>query len=404
MVDRFFSLWALVIPMTSVVLVPSIKGTLPSYILAVLSFFLGVHNYKNYSIKLLFKILLAFVFMVLVGQFCLLSCGEFLPNLILVDVKDLKTVEFRTTLITQGIYLLPCVLTFIYTKSFYKTSWDKWIFAGGTVLALYGIYEWGYFLATGENGDFLSNRWFGDDSSVMSGSLFQQINLGGFVVQRLKSLVGEPSMYAYSMLAYWIYALHSGKKKLAWLYFCTLLLSTSTSAFVGMLMYGFYRLFKYGEARNVIKVLLVIIISTVLFYDIIYDFVDKMILAKVYMENLSGQERGGNILDALDVFADSPLAIKLFGWGWGTVRSTDFFSTLLINTGMVGFVLWTSSVLYPCLKEEKSYRFDGLKAILIIEYVIMMISVSEFSYLFYWMFLGVAYNTVENARNHIENK
>ena len=38
-----------------------------------------------------------------------------------------------------------------------------------------------------------------------------------------------------------------------------------------------------------------------------------------------------------------------------------------------------------------SYKCEGLKAILVIEYIVMMVGVSEFSYLFYWMFLGIAY-------------
>ena len=400
MVDRFFSLWAVVIPITSVVLIPTVKGTLPSYFFAMMSLIIGMKYRREYPFGRLLKIAFIFVFMIIMSQFCVLICNDFLPDLILVDKTDLQMIAFRSSLLTQSIYLIPCVLVYIYTACFYKPSWDKWIFAGGTILALYGIYEWGFFLVTGENGDFLSNRWFGDSDGTMNGSLFQTLQLGGYSVQRLKSLVGEPSMYAYSMLAYWIYALHAGRKKLAMFYLATLLLSTSTTMFVGVMMYGIYWLCKYGKVKNIVVLGIAILAVTIFFYDIIYDFVDKMLLAKMYMENTSGEERGSNVIDSLTVFADSPLPIELFGWGWGTIRSTDFFSTLLINTGLVGLVLWTMAVLYPCVIKGGSYRYEGIKIILIIEYFVMMVSVPEFSYMFYWMFLGIAYN---DARKYKAN-
>ena len=391
MVDRYFLLWALFIPITSVVLIPEIKGTLMSYILAVFSVVIGFRYREKYSFKLLFKVIYFFVLLGLISQMCVLMCGGFLPKLILVDSNDLTTVAFRTSMLTQGLYLLPSILTFLFVFSFYNPGWDKWILAGGTILALYGIYEWGFFLITGEEGDFLTNRWFGDDPTSKNGSFFQKLQLGGIVVQRLKSLVGEPSMYAYTMLAYWIYALHIGQKKLAMFYLITLFLSTSTSAFMGILVYVIYRIFKYGEIKTLIKLVVVLLACLVLFYDVIYDFVNQMLVAKIYMENVSGDERGSYFIDAILVFINSPLPIELFGWGWGTIRSTDFFSTILINTGVVGLVLWTVFVLYPCMFKIKSYKFDGLKAILLIEWLVMMVSVPEFSYLFYWMFLGVAY-------------
>lgn len=396
MVDKCFSLWSLFIPITSVVLIPEIKGTLPSYFLAILSLFIGFKYRKQYSFGLLFKIIYVIITMLIISQLCVLLCGEFLPDLILVDKNDSSTVAFRTTILTQSLYLIPGILTFLFTFSFYKISWDKWILIGGMILALYGLYEWGYLLITGENGDFLSNRWFGDDQTSMNGSLFQKIQLGGLVVQRLKSLVGEPSMYAYTMLAYWIYALHIGRKKLAAFYLITLILSTSTTAFMGILLYIAYRIFKYREIKTFIYMIAIVLLCLMFFYDVVYEFIDNMIVAKVYMENTSGDERGSNFIEAILVFINSPLPIELFGWGWGTIRSTDFFSTILINGGIVGFILWTFAVLYPCKGKVISYKMDGLKAILLIEYLVMMVSVSEFSYLFYWMYLGISYNYVNS--------
>lgn len=69
---RYFKIWSIFIPITSVVIFPSIKGTLPSYILAFLSplLLLTVLRQKDFFsyTTYLFKGAYIFTFLVLISQ------------------------------------------------------------------------------------------------------------------------------------------------------------------------------------------------------------------------------------------------------------------------------------------------------------------------------------------------
>jgi len=125
------------------------------------------------------------------------------------------------------------------------------------------IYEWLYFLVFGESGDFLSNRTYsGGDlfGDVHTGSWFHTIHLGPLTVQRLKSLAGEPSMYAFAILPFWIYALHTHRTFTHVLLFMTLLL-TSTTALLGIFVYFFVRLCYYGPTGRIVFVSVIVLVA-----------------------------------------------------------------------------------------------------------------------------------------------
>lgn len=146
----------------------------------------------------------------------------------------------RPTMFTQSLYVLAAASTFFFVKHLYSVRWDTYLFTGAVVFAIYGLYECAYFLVFGESGDFLSNRTFEAGKlfgGVATGSWFQTFQLGPLTVQRLKSLAGEPSMYAFAILPFWIYALHTKRTFTHVLLFITLLLSTSTTAMLGIFVY-----------------------------------------------------------------------------------------------------------------------------------------------------------------------
>lgn len=159
---------------------------------------------------------------------------------------------------------------------------------------------------------------------------------------------------------------------------------------------------KYRRKKEIVIFFISIQVALFFLGEYISDAIDNLILAKIYMESFSGAERGGYFFSTIEVFLNSSLFIQLFGLGWGVIRSTDFFSTLLMNTGIIGFILWTIFVLKPCAYKIKLYKMDGIKAILVIEYIIMMVSVPEFSFISYWMFLGIGYNLVDVHSNGYE--
>ena len=208
--DIYFAFLSLVLPITSFLLIPSIQGTTPAYILALLAIPL-VTLIKSIGRKKYIKdisiIISLFVLLNTISQFGLIFSIPNFGNLTLIDADD-DTLILRGSMFTQSIYFLASVSTFCFVKSFYRNRYNKFIFLGSLLLALYGIYEFLYFLMFNNNGDFISNRSFQSGNFLVSGSSFQILALGFLRIMRLKSLTGEPSMYAFTILPFWIFAIH----------------------------------------------------------------------------------------------------------------------------------------------------------------------------------------------------
>jgi hypothetical protein len=71
----------------------------------------------------------------------------------------------------------------------------------------------------------------------------------------------------------------------------------------------------------------------------------------------------------------------LVGIGFGYIRSTDLFTTLLVNIGAIGLFLWIIFTLKNFkirLRKENDFYTN---AILLLMFITSMISVPEFSFL-----------------------
>jgi hypothetical protein len=412
--DIYFAIWALVLPITSVVVVPSVPGTTLGYIFAFLSVpvaLLFAPKGVGSLLYLLAVILVVTVPLIFIGQFGLLAS----PSL---DISKLPLVNpyggvlvLRSSLFTQSLYLLAGILTFAFVATFYRSSWDRYLLWGATFLATYGFYEFFFYLALGQNGDFLSNRVFFRGSQQHSGSLFQTFNVAGVNLMRLKSLTGEPSMYAFTILPFWIYAIHKRATFIHSLLFVSLLLTTSTTALMGIVIYLVYRVFASGTLIKLLKgkfdkfllfMLSFLFTFSLVAWDAVADFIDEMVVTKLTLGNLSGIERFYSFLSGLEFFLDAPLLNQLFGIGFGYVRSTDFLTTLLVNMGLIGFISFCGLVLYPILKLQRTYRTLGLKAALLTLFLVMLMAVPEYSYLSFWLFLGIAYHELHNIEHKTE--
>ncbi|WP_052158659.1 hypothetical protein [Halobacillus sp. BBL2006] len=391
--DGYFYLWAIFIPITSILVIPSIQGTTPAYIIALISLFLVplLSRTKGATVvKELTIYTFSFVLLIMLGQLGLALDSELINYGKVITVSNDNSVLFRSSIITQSLYLLAAVSLFLFTKHYYSPKWDKYLFSGAIIIAVYGLYEVTYYLVFGQNGDFISNRTFGDENS---GSRFQLIYIGSMVLMRLKSLTGEPSMYALTVVPYWIYALHLKKYKTSMLLLITLFLSTSTSAILGIFIYSLVRgwYFKFKDKLSLIFMGIGAILLFI-FRDTIYLSANKIIVDKFALQSNSGLERFGFFKDHMIFFMNEMNWFnKIFGIGFGTVRSTDMFSTLLVNTGIIGLIVFTLIFLYPVVKLNPTYVNIGLKAILVFLFVKMMISSPEFAYLPTWLFLGIAY-------------
>lgn len=398
--DRYFIILALLLPISSFLLIPSVQGTTLGYLL---SFFLFVFvaMFKGMRSDFyvdLFKISLVFLFITVASQWILGARSYVsLDGLRLVD-ESLRPIIMRPSMITQSIYLIPCFLLFIFVKNFYSEKWDKYLFRGAILLSIYGVYEFVYFFIFKDNGDFITNRTFGNGDH--EGSLFQTYTVAGMALQRVKSLTGEPSMFALTILPFWIYSMHLKRKFLAIFFFVMLALSNSTTAFLGIGMY--ILLYMRYNFQSPFKMYAVFSLS---FIGCVFIGIEKIVLffqtnfgVKLSAQSVSGVERTMYMKQHIEYFMDMPVMSKIFGLGFGYARSTDFFSTLLVNTGIVGIVLFTLLFLYPVFRLGYSDKEIGLKCALIVLYVAMMISVPEFSYLSTWLFLGIAYYYVHKQK------
>jgi hypothetical protein len=393
--NKYFYFWALFLPISSVLLIPSIQGTIPGYLFAFISIFLVLFVYKMQIHKLLILkdltiFLYVFTLINLISQLCNIFFD--IPDisyLRLVEPENPFQIVFRTSFFTQSLYLVPGVLTFVFVKRYYNSTWDHYLYIGITLFVLYGLYEFFYFLIFRDFGDFLSNRNFDQHKTIVLGN--QLMTIGSFTFQRINSLSPEPSMFAFTVLPFWVYAIHTNRKWVSRLLLLGLLLSASSTA---MICIAFYYIF-YGILKaNKLKLFFLMCLGTIvvlLFGDIIYTMIDKIFLQKINLNTASGIERSQYFKTHMEYFSElNPLSM-LFGLGFGYVRSTDYFSTLLINNGIVGLLLFTGLFLYPIFKLKNNYRNIGIKFSLIITYISMMISVPEFSYLSIWLFLGMAY-------------
>jgi hypothetical protein len=413
--DFYFAAWAIVLPITSILLLPSVQGTTPGYLFALAVICPPISMLvipKDVLLRFYYDLILFVLLYAALNAIAQLSLSfsqtvHFPLNLPLVDSLDTdRRILMRKTMFTQSLYVLAAASTFFFVKHLYSVRWDTYLFTGAIVFAVYGIYECAYFLVFGDSGDFLSNRTFergelfGD---VHTGSWAQTIHLGPLTVQRLKSLAGEPSMYALAILPFWIYALHTKRTFTHVLLFVTLLLSTSTTAMLGIFVYSIVRLYYFGPADKIVFLSLIVVVTLLamgLFGNpIVLDIYSQIVEEKLTLQSVSGAGRYDNFLNTTDFFLNGSLLTQVFGIGNGYVRSTDFFSTILVNLGVVGLIMTTWIFVYPVLKLGKTEAEVGLKAAVITMFITLMVAVPEYTILPLSLFLGIAYSYISKPRS-----
>ncbi|UZR94359.1 hypothetical protein [Chondrinema litorale] len=384
---------------------PFIKGSIPGYIFAFLSFpivFLLSKKQVSQYFLLFVLIFLFFILYSFASQILLFL--SFLLNLLpepidVVFISEDSNIILKKSLFTQSIYFIACILFFLFVLFFYDaTKHDKYILLGVLLMIFYGCYEFIYYLfSNGKSGDFISNRYFGDLPVVVNGinkgSSAQGMNIFGYHLLRFKSLTNEPSMYVFSLLPVGIYFFHIKKIKFSILVIVTLFLTFSTTFVIGIFIYFVCRLYYKGISNkyNFYGILL-LIISTIIFFPYLVEFIEISLVEKITLQNSSGTQRFDHFLIHLKYFINMPIWNQLFGIGFGYIRATNYFSCILVNNGYLGFLFLTFVFFYPIFKLKRSERNWGLKFSLIVMYITLMISVPEIFYLSIWLFLGMAYN------------
>lgn len=396
-IDKFFIIWSFFIPITSFVLMPSVKGSLISYILAFISPLIILFKRRNFLKK--YIIYFGGVAYIWLAFFCLSQLGNHIYNINISDLilisnetSDIKV--FRNSIFTQTLYLLPCILLYLYCKNFYNTKWDKWIVYSGWLFSVIGLYFWVYSLLTGENGDIISNRVFADSTEVTN--IPQGVDILSIGFQRVQSLSGEPSMYAFTILPYIIFAIHrKANKILIATMILSLLLSVSTTGFLGILIYIICVLFFSKINKKYIKNLIIFIGILIFIYFLFSVYIDEIVMNIIINKitadstNVSGVERSANIIDNIIYWSNLDNINFLFGIGFGVIRSTDLLTTFLVNIGLIGTLLFAYFYLRKITLRNLTMKKIGDNAILLVLFITSMISVPEFSYLSFWLFLGL---------------
>lgn len=396
-IDKFFIIWSFFIPITSFVLIPSVKGSLISYILGFISPLIILFKRKNFLKK--YIICFGEFVYIWLAFFCLSQLGNHIYNinisdLILVSNETNNIKVFRNSIFTQSLYLVPCILLYLYCKFFYNIKWDKWIVYSGWLFSVIGLYFLLYFLLTGQNGDIISNRVFADNTEVSN--IAQRLSILSIGIERVQSLSGEPSMYAFTILPYIIFAIHrKANKLLIATMIVSLLLSVSTTGFLGIIIYIICILFFSKINKRYIKNLIIFIGILIFIYFLFSSYIDEiiinMIINKITADptNISGLERSANIMDNIIYWSNLNNINFLFGIGFGVIRSTDLLTTFLINIGLIGTLLFAYFYLKKIKLRNLTMKKIGDNAILLVLFITSMISVPEFSYLSFWLFLGL---------------
>jgi hypothetical protein len=393
----FMPLWCGLMPVTSFLLIPSIQGSIPAYLLAFVSAFFVILSRDDGRSSVQRTRYLKMALLV-AGIWVFLLCGSQLGHLLsnrhdfgdmyLIDTNDTRVV-LRKALFTQSLYLAACVCIALFFRFFFCDEWMRYVLWGGWFLAIYGIYEWLFFLIFKQPGDFLVNRTYGED--LHTGSWSQAIQVGSLSLLRIKSTFGEPSWFSAGVIPYLFLALENKRKLLsAALLFCVIF-STSTSAFVAMpFALMLYCLFRRKLSGPIIIIALFFAAAFAALYYVYPETYNALFTDKLTGANNSGasrQESSNAMHETMQTFT---LLNRLFGIGFGYYYGGVYFA-ILVNTGFIGMIVYLYVFLKPVIFLRSNDENLALKVGVATLFFLFYISVSELFLPTTWMFLGLAY-------------
>lgn len=402
--EYYVALWCLTMPLTSFLIIPVVQGTIFPYMMAFgsVGFVLLKINAGQLSQAAVgyFKgLLIAFML------WLILLCGSQLADIMnpQVNIQNVFTLSdetrmlFRSSMFTQSLYLLSCILIMLYFRFFLPETWLKYVLWGAWFLVIYGLYDWTFFLVFHESGDFIANRTFGQGDHP--GSWSQTINLGGLQLLRLKSTLGEPSFFSAVVIPYLFLALDGRKLFLAFVLFVCALLSTSTTALLGLISCFFIRALWNEKSRQASVIILCTVVLAIVGLSVLFpDTFRFLFLDKLSGDTQSGHERLENIADFQDVFAQFGLLNWIFGVGFGYCYFSLLWS-LTANTGLIGVGTFLYAFGKPAYLLPGEPKSEGLKLSMVAILVVVVITLSELFTPTTWMFLGLAYRRLDQLRS-----
>ncbi len=398
---KYVNILMLFFPITSFVLAPSVPGTT---IITVLSALLMITIPLSATLKEekgAFFVELTYFFCVIIvlsfiSQFMNLITHLKLPeDLILINRGDYTRTFYRASHITQTMSLIMGFIIYGFVKHLSNDTIVKYIYWGLRLLCFYALYEFFLYALTGINGDFMANRTLGYGDT--SASLFQTFSLGPVSLMRLKGYTGEPSMFVFTVFPFWVLSFALKRRFDMYLLLTCLIFTFSTTAYFFMFLFLSYWFIhkKYYQVFYYMCVLIIVfcfVIQLNMFQHLFNSLYEFIFGGKIGGNATSSRERAKSFIDHIEFWASLNGISQLFGIGFGYVRSSDFFSTILPNNGVVGFLIFSWFVFRNLwLDIAIPILSTCYKAGLIIVYFIMMISVPEFAYPSLWIFIALGY-------------
>ena len=393
----FIPVWCMVMPLTSFLLIPSVQGTIPAYVLAFVSAFFVILSRDDAQPNIQ-RTRYLMVALAVAGTWLLLLCGSQLGHLLsdrrdfgdmfLIEPTD-TSVVFRKTLFTQTLYLAACVCIALFFRFFFRADWMRYVLWGGWFLAIYGIYEWLFFLILKQPGDFLVNRTYGDELHTASWS--QEIQIGPFDLLRIKSTFGEPSFFSAGVIPYLFLALEYKRKWLsAALLFC-ILFSTSSSAYLALpVALLLHSLFQRKLRPSIAVILLLFAGALATLYYAFPETYSAMFTDKLNAANESGEIHQAAAQAMHDTVKTFTFMNQLFGIGFGYFYGT-VFNAVQVNAGWIGLIIYCYAFLKPAILLRPENGGLALKVGVAVLFLLYYINVSELFLPTTWMFLGLAY-------------
>ena len=395
--EIFVAIWCVLMPVTGTSLLPSVQGTIPAYMMAFGSIIFVLLRLRFGEMTPALRGYLRAAVLTFLGWAFLLGASQLglllsdrtnFQDISMIDPNDLKVV-LRTSMFTQSMYLMACVLIALYFRYYFRESWMRYVFWGGYLLAGYGIYEWLYFLIFHQPGDFLVNRSFGEEQHIASWS--QGIDFGPIALLRIKSTLGEPTFFAGVVLPYLFLAWDHRKTVLASMLLFTALFSTSTACYITLAACLVVKTFWSGRVKVGYAVMLGLFALFLAGIAALYpDTFDNMFGSKFSGDNVSGKMRLDQAVALHDLFSSFTVPNWLFGVGFGYVYQSVFIE-MLIDTGIVGLGLFLFVMFRPILLLPVRPCAEGLKLGLLAIAILFGLSLSELFLPTTWMFLGLAY-------------
>ncbi|MGP9076918.1 O-antigen ligase family protein [Geobacillus thermodenitrificans subsp. calidus] len=320
------------------------------------------------------------------------------------ETGSLTLHKFSMNNVTQTLYVLYGCLLAIYIAHKNSLSLDnlllgiKTYLVAGVFISCWGILQWIFYYLGIPYPAFLFNNSINESAK----GYLQTISP---TITRVSSVAVEPSILSQSLLTvlptfvlglFTKQHLFSRKVNIVSIVFVTitLFLSTSSSAYIGLiffiLIFIFITVFQlktinikllFGFVLFIINITFIYVCSTN------FKYIAEQVLFNK-SQSYSAQDRLNSVLIAKQYFADYPI----LGVGWGSITSHDLIFRILANSGLVGLL---SFLLFNVVMFINSYKkiieIEDGKNISLLDFINLAIFLSLLVLLFLFFLTGFPY-------------